>query len=84
MFPQLIAGPIVNYHLIQEQLHKRKHSMEKVESGLKVFALGLAYKVLLANRVGHLWTEVTAIGYDEYFHTAGMDEHCGIQPAVIF
>lgn len=64
MFPQLIAGPIVNYHLIQEQLHKRKHSMEKVESGLKVFALGLAYKVLLANRVGHLWTEVTAIGYE--------------------
>lgn len=64
MFPQLIAGPIVNYHLIQEQLHKRKHSMEKVESGLKVFVLGLAYKVLLANRVGHLWTEVTAIGYE--------------------
>ena len=64
MFPQLIAGPIVNYHLIQEQLHKRKHSMEKVESGLKVFAMGLAYKVLLANRVGHLWTEVTAIGYE--------------------
>lgn len=64
MFSQLIAGPIVNYHLIQEQLHKRKHSMVKVESGLKVFALGLAYKVLLANRVGHLWTEVTAIGYE--------------------
>ena len=64
MFPQLIAGPIVNYHLIQEQLHKRKHSMVKVESGLKVFALGLVYKVLLANRVGHLWTEVTAIGYE--------------------
>ena len=64
MFPQLIAGPIVNYHLIQEQLHKRKHSMVKVESGLKVFALGLAYKVLLANLVGHLWTEVTAIGYE--------------------
>ena len=64
MFPQLIAGPIVNYHLIQEQLHKRKHSKVKVESGLKVFALGLAYKVLLANRVGHLWTEVTAIGYE--------------------
>lgn len=64
MFPQLIAGPIVNYHLIQEQLHKRKHSMVKVESGLKVFALGLAYKVLLANRVGHLWTEVTTIGYE--------------------
>ena len=64
MFPQLIAGPIVNYHLIQEQLHKRKHSMVKVDSGLKVFALGLAYKVLLANRVGHLWTEVTAIGYE--------------------
>ena len=64
MFPQLSAGPIVNYHLIQEQLHKRKHSMVKVESGLKVFALGLAYKVLLANRVGHLWTEVTAIGYE--------------------
>ena len=64
MFPQLIAGPIVNYHLIQEQLHKRKHSMVKVESGLKVFALGLAYKVLLANRVGHLWIEVTAIGYE--------------------
>ncbi|GJL91729.1 MBOAT family O-acyltransferase [Hyphococcus sp.] len=49
MFPQLIAGPIVRYKEIEEQLHKRTHSAEKFSTGARLFILGLAQKVLLAN-----------------------------------
>jgi len=49
MFPQLIAGPIVRYKSIAEQLQSRTHSFEKFSDGARVFILGLAQKVLLAN-----------------------------------
>ena len=48
-FPQLIAGPIVRYHDISEQIEKRTHSIEKVALGLERFIIGLSKKVLLAN-----------------------------------
>jgi alginate O-acetyltransferase complex protein AlgI len=64
MFPQLIAGPIVSYHTISDQLHDRKVSMAAVESGLRTFTVGLGMKVLLANRIGNLWTDVYGIGYE--------------------
>lgn len=54
MFPQLIAGPIVRYKDIEEQLIKREHSFEKIRSGMKRFAVGLGKKVLLANQLGEL------------------------------
>ncbi len=49
MFPQLIAGPIVRYKEIDEQLRQRTHSAEKFASGARLFILGLAQKALLAN-----------------------------------
>lgn len=64
MFPQLIAGPIVTYNTVAEQLKKRTHSIKKVENGLKTFTIGLGYKVLLANQLGGLWSDLRMIGYE--------------------
>ena len=64
MFPQLIAGPIVTYSEIREKLRSRVHSFRHVEDGLREFTIGLACKVLLANRVGNLWTQVNTIGFE--------------------
>ncbi len=55
LFPQLIAGPILQYRDLDEQLDSRKHSVEKFASGVQVFMVGLAKKVLLANSIGMLW-----------------------------
>lgn len=64
MFPQLIAGPIVTYSHVREQLRSRTHSMVHFEEGLRLFTLGLAAKVLIANRLGGLWSQAAAIGYE--------------------
>ena len=54
MFPQLIAGPIVRYSDVESDLDQRSHSFEKAAYGTRRFVLGLAKKVLLANRLGEL------------------------------
>lgn len=54
MFPQLIAGPIVRYTDINNQLGSRKYSVEKIAEGIKRFILGLSKKVLIANQLGEL------------------------------
>ncbi|MBQ8663976.1 MAG: MBOAT family protein [Eubacterium sp.] len=54
MFPQLIAGPIVRYSSIADQLKHRTHSLEKVTAGITRFLLGLGKKVLIANQLGEL------------------------------
>ena len=64
MFPQLIAGPIITYSQVREQLTDRKHSFAGWEKGIREFTAGLALKVLIANRVGGLWTQVGTIGYE--------------------
>ena len=64
MFPQLIAGPIVTYSTVAEQLRNRTHSIEKVENGLKTFTIGLGLKVILANQIGGLWGDISMIGYE--------------------
>ena len=48
-FPQLIAGPIVRYKTISEQIENRKESFKKFSQGVKRFIIGLAKKVLLSN-----------------------------------
>lgn len=63
MFPQLIAGPIVTYSTVAEQLKSRSHTIKQVENGLKTFTIGLGYKVLLANQIGGLWSDLSMIGY---------------------
>lgn len=64
MFPQLIAGPIVTYNEVKEQLVERTISWKLTEAGLKYFLLGLGAKVLIANRIGGLWTAIAGIGYE--------------------
>ncbi len=54
LFPQLIAGPIVRYHDIADQLAERNHSSEKILQGMWRFALGLAKKVFIANEMGRI------------------------------
>lgn len=64
MFPQLIAGPIVTYGTVAKQLRERSHSMKKVNDGLKIFTIGLGSKVLIANQIGGLWSDISAIGFE--------------------
>lgn len=64
MFPQLIAGPIVTYSHVREQMDKPHISLSRVDEGLKDFTYGLGLKVLLANRIGSLWTDIGSIGFD--------------------
>ena len=62
MFPQLIAGPIVQYADVEEQLVNRESSWDKFGEGCMYFIRGLAKKVLLANTSGMIFTEVTGLG----------------------
>lgn len=52
LFPQLIAGPIVRYQTIEEDLVNRHSRLEDVAEGLRRFLIGLAKKVLIANQMG--------------------------------
>ena len=54
MFPQLIAGPIVRYADVAEQLEHRVHSIEKTAYGIRRFMIGLSKKILIANALGEL------------------------------
>lgn len=55
MFPQLIAGPIVRYSNVDEELRKRQHTVWLVAKGVRRFVCGLAKKVLLANTAGAMF-----------------------------
>ena len=55
LFPQLIAGPIVRYADVARQLQKRQETLSMFASGIRLFVVGLAKKVLLANQMGALW-----------------------------
>ena len=55
LFPQLIAGPILQYKNLDEQLEQRDHTPDKFASGVQRFVIGCAKKVLLANAIGQLW-----------------------------
>lgn len=54
MFPQLVAGPIVRYADVEEQLMGRKHGLEDISSGIRRFVAGIAKKVVIANTLGEL------------------------------
>ncbi len=62
LFPQLIAGPIVNYRDIAEQLDERTCNMERFGEGAVRFCIGLGKKVVLANNLGALFQSVCALG----------------------
>ena len=61
LFPQLIAGPIIKYKDLDDQLEHRTHSPEQFACGVQVFVVGLAKKVLLANNLGMLWDAYKAM-----------------------
>jgi Predicted membrane protein involved in D-alanine export len=54
LFPQLVAGPIVRYQTISDELKNRRHTLAQVSNGLKRFVIGLSKKVLIANQLGEL------------------------------
>ena len=58
LFPQLIAGPIVRYRDVQQELDTRKETLDNVTYGLSRFVFGLAKKILLANRCGALLAQI--------------------------
>ncbi len=64
MFPKLASGPITDYAEVRGQLQSRTVSLNGAVSGMKTFIFGMGLKVLLANRIGGLWTDVTTIGFD--------------------
>lgn len=64
MFPQLVAGPIVLFSDVKKQLKKRTLHLDDLEEGLKVFVLGLSYKMLIANMVSTLWHEIQVVGIE--------------------
>lgn len=59
MFPQLIAGPIVRYQTVSEELSKREITFSKFTSGFVRFLQGLFKKVLIANNVGYVWSVIS-------------------------
>ncbi len=82
LFPQLIAGPIVRYNTIADQLVGRQHTLDKFSSGVALFILGFTKKILLANVVGEAadavfnagsptpldaWFGITAYAFQIYF-----------------
>ena len=66
MFPQLIAGPIVKYRDVSAQLHvyKNRYNLAQIEEGMTIFVFGLAKKVLLADAIGALWTDLIGVADD--------------------
>ena len=86
MFPQLVAGPIIRFSEVADQLRQRSHTLAKIARGTAFFSLGLAKKVLLANPCGKVadlafeahglgaldaWYGVTAYAFQIYFDFSG-------------
>lgn len=63
-FPQLIVGPIVKYRDMAPQLHKTsgRCTLPQIEHGVALFVFGLAKKVILADSIGALWTDIIGSG----------------------
>ena len=70
LFPQLIAGPILKYKDLADQIDERDYPIERFAAGVQIFTVGLAKKVLLANNLGSLWDYYKALPAGE-LTTAG-------------
>lgn len=64
-FPKLLAGPIVRYCEFEPQLERRRETIEGFSAGLIGFVIGLAKKVLLADRLGLLWQTTQAVPFSK-------------------
>jgi alginate O-acetyltransferase complex protein AlgI len=89
MFPDLVAGPIIRYHTIADQLAFREHTVSRFSSGVALFILGLSKKILLANPMGDVaeavfgsaspatldaWAGVLAYAFQIYFDFCGYSD----------
>jgi alginate O-acetyltransferase complex protein AlgI len=74
-FPDLVAGPIIRYAALEEQMRVREHTMDKFARGVAFLAFGMAKKILLANPMGHIADTAFAAGplhfYDAWFGVLG-------------
>lgn len=61
LFPQLIAGPIVRYRDLADQLGVRQQNLDRFAGGIRLLLVGLAKKVLIANQMGALWETLKAV-----------------------
>ena len=68
LFPQLIAGPIVKYHDVADQIDNREETIDKVYYGIRRFIIGLAKKVLIANTLGGVADKV----FEQLFENEGV------------
>ena len=64
MSPQLIAGPIINYSEVRLKMNGRTVTLQQFEDGLKLLVIGLASKVVIADRIGMLWNNIQGIGFE--------------------
>lgn len=87
MFPQLVAGPIVRYSTIARRIRARRTTLGRVSAGLRIFIIGLSWKVLIADEVAPVvaavfdnihapnlaeaWIGVTAYALQIYFDFGG-------------
>lgn len=89
LFPQLVAGPIIRFSELADQLRERTHTVEKFSRGVAFFSLGMAKKILLANPCGFAadaafnagsvnvldaWTGVVAYAFQIYFDFSGYSD----------
>ena len=65
LFPQLIAGPVVKYYDVAQQIDNRSITVENTAQGLKRFICGLSKKILIANSVGGAADAMFALSGDE-------------------
>ena len=65
LFPQIIAGPIVRYETVDEELVDKKISLDNFSIGMKRFLIGLGKKVLIANNVGAMWNVIETGAFGE-------------------
>jgi alginate O-acetyltransferase complex protein AlgI len=74
-FPDLVAGPIIRYAAMEQQMRTRTHTWEKFARGVIFFALGMGKKILIANPMGHVADTAFAAGalhwYDAWFGLVG-------------
>src|SRR5512140_2054645 len=89
LFPDLVAGPIIRYKTLASQLAFREHTLQRFASGVTLFILGFAKKILLANPCGHVadavfnaanpctldaWVGVLAYAFQIYFDFCGYSD----------
>lgn len=90
LFPQLIAGPIVRYRDVAQQLTSRRETLDEFTKGVNLFIIGLGKKVLIANQMGNLstamfattdengvvgtWAGIIAYSFQLYFDFSGYSD----------